>query len=300
MVIATERARTPIILPAPTRRRRGRRLSRPGVVAVGLLALLILAALVGPLLWGQDPVAQNIEARLQEPSLTHPFGTDRYGRDIFARLLTGARWSLAGAALVCVGTSAVGFLVGAIAALGNRMVDLIFSRLIESLLALPSIVMALALSSVLQASFATLLFALIVTSWPSYARIYRTLLLQERNCGYVEAAQAAGAGPWRILRQHLLPNVAGPALVLATVNFGGVILSLASLSFLGFGIQPPTPEWGMMINESRAYFQTQPWQMVAPGLCIALTVLAINLTGDALRDLLDPRTHANHKDDRRR
>jgi peptide/nickel transport system permease protein len=292
MAIAAEQATNPAVMGLSTRQGRGRRLPRPGIVALAILAALLLAAIFGPPLWGQDPVAQNIETRLQPPSLAHPFGTDRYGRDTFARLLTGARWSLAGAATVCLGTSVVGFLVGALAALGNRLVDATFSRLIESLMALPGIVMALALTSVLQASFATLLFALIVTSWPRYARIYRALLLQERGAGYVESAQATGASSWRILFQHLLPNVAGPALVLATVNFGAVILSLASLSFLGFGIQPPTPEWGMMINEARAYFQTQPWQMVAPGLCIALTVLAINVTGDALRDWLDPRTHS--------
>ena len=289
MAIATEQ-----IVPLPAvrlrpHRRKGRRFALPGIVAVLLLAALFLAALLGPLLWAFDPVGQNMETRLQTPSLAHPLGTDRYGRDILARLLTGARWSLTGAAIVCLGTSAVGFLIGALAALSSRLVDIILCRLIESLMALPSIVMALALSTVLNASFSTLLFALVVTSWPRYARIYRTLLLQERSAGYVEAARSAGAGPGRILVRHLLPNVAGPALVLATGNFGGVILSLASLSFLGFGIQPPLPEWGMMINESRAYFQTQPWQMVAPGLCIALTVLGVNLLGDALRDLLDPR-----------
>jgi peptide/nickel transport system permease protein len=292
MAIAAEQQAKSALTGISARQGRRRRLPAPGFVALAVLALLVGAAALGPLLWGQDPVAQNIEARLQQPSLAHPFGTDRYGRDIFARLLTGARWSLAGAGIVCLGTSAVGFLVGATAALGNRLVDGLFGRLIESLMALPGVVMALALTSVLQASFATLLFALILTSWPRYARIYRALLLQERSAGYVEAATCCGANSWRILRQHLLPNVAGPALVLATVNFGAVILSLASLSFLGFAIQPPTPEWGMMINEARAYFQTQPWQMVAPGLCIALTVLAINVTGDALRDWLDPRTHA--------
>lgn len=298
-IAAGQRARM-IAVTQTAHQRKDRRLAPIGSAALVLLTLLIFAALLGPLLWGQDPTEQNIEARLLPPSLDHPFGTDRYGRDIFARLLTGARWSLAGAGVVCLGTSVIGFLVGALAALGNRVADLVISRLTESLMALPSIVMALALTSVLQASFGTLLFALIVTSWPRYARIYRTLLLQECNCGYVKSAGSIGAGSWRILFRHILPNVAGPALVLATINFGTVILSLASLSFLGFGIQPPTPEWGMMINEARVYFQTQPWQMVAPGLCIALTGLAINVTGDALRDLLDPRTHANHLDNRQR
>lgn len=282
------------VIPLPgarlrARRRKGRLLAVPGLIALALLAALLFAAILGPPLWGRDPLAQDIAVRLQPPSLAHPFGTDRYGRDTFARLLTGARWSLAGAAIVCFGTGLFGFLVGAVAALSNRLVDTVLCRLIEALMALPSIVMALALTTVLPTSFGTLLFALVVTGWPRYARLYRALLLQERGAGYVESAVAVGAGSRLILFRHLLPNVAGPALVLATGNFGGVILSLASLSFLGFGVQSPTPEWGVMINEARAYFQTQPWQMVAPGLGIALTVLAINVLGDALRDRLDPR-----------
>jgi ABC-type dipeptide/oligopeptide/nickel transport system permease subunit len=128
-----------------------------------------------------------------------------------------------------------------------------------------------------------------VTHWPSYARIYRALILRERSALYVEAAYAVGATRTRVVSRHILRNVVGPAAVLATANFGLVILSLASLSFLGLGMQPPTPEWGVMINEARAYFQRFPWQMIAPGACIALTVLAVNLTGDALRDMLDPR-----------
>ncbi len=174
--------------------------------------------------------------------------------------------------------------------MSSRRVDGVISRLIESLLALPGIVMALALTAVLGSSFPNLLFALIVTSWPSYARIYRALILKEREAGYVESTRSLGASQSHIVFRHMIPNVIGPAAVLATANFGGVILGLASLSFLGLGMQPPTPEWGVMINEARAYFQTYPWQMIAPGACIALTVLAINLTGDSLRDLLDPRT----------
>jgi peptide/nickel transport system permease protein len=289
MALATEQLATPPI-PRRVARRRRLPLSGPGLFALGLLVMLVLAAVFGPILWGRDPIAQDLAARLRGPSLSHPLGTDRYGRDLLARLLVGARWSLAGAATVCLGTSLIGFFVGALAAMGGRVIDLVVGRLIEALLALPGIVMALALATILPASFATLLLALIVTGWPPYARIYRALLLRERGAGYVEAAVCAGCGRPRILCRHLIPNIVGPTLVLATSNFGGVILSLASLSFLGFGVQAPTPEWGVLINEARAYFQAQPWQMVAPGLGIAATVLAVNLLGDALRDRLDPRT----------
>jgi len=274
----------------PKRRSMWGRMSRSGIAALALLSILVLAAILGPRLWGQDPLAQNNLVRLTNPTLMHPLGTDKYGRDIFSRLLTGARWSLTGAAIVCLCTSAIGFLIGAFAAMSSRRVDSVIGRLIESLLALPGIVMALALTAVLGSSFPNLLFALVVTSWPSYARIYRALILKEREAGYVESTRSLGASQSRIVFRHMIPNVIGPAAVLATANFGGVILGLASLSFLGLGMQPPTPEWGVMINEARAYFQTYPWQMIAPGACIALTVFAINLTGDSLRDLLDPRT----------
>ncbi len=291
MAVAAERA-TPLAHAAapPKRRPLWGRLSRSGITALVLLGIIVLAAIIGPRLWGQDPLAQNNVLRLTNPTPAHPLGTDKYGRDIFSRLLTGARWSLTGAAIVCLCTSAIGFLIGAFAAMSSRRVDSVIGRLIESLLALPGIVMALALTAVLGSSFPNLLFALIVTSWPSYARIYRALILKEREAGYVESTRSLGASQGRIVFRHMIPNVIGPAAVLATANFGGVILGLASLSFLGLGMQPPTPEWGVMINEARAYFQTYPWQMIAPGACIALTVLAINLTGDSLRDLLDPRT----------
>lgn len=261
--------------------------SRFGLV----LALLIgLATLVGPLIWTIDPNEQHLAERLLDPTPAHPLGTDGFGRDILARLLTGARWSLAGAAIVCLGVNVLGFLIGALAATGQPRRDALLGRLVETLMALPGIVTALAVTAVLGPSFSSLLIALITTSWPWYARAYRSLILTERAAPYIEGAVALGAPPWRVLLRHLLPNVIGPAVVIATGHFGGVILSLASLSFLGLGMQPPTPEWGMMINEARGYFQRKPWQMLAPGLCIVLTVLAVNLTGDALRDLLDPRT----------
>ncbi len=255
-----------------------------GRIALSLLLCLVLLALFGPWVWGQGALDQHVELRLSNPSLHHPLGTDSYGRDILARLFLGARWSLLGAALVCAGVSTIGFVLGTLAAFGNRFVDTIIGRLIEALLALPGLVPALALTAILGPSFPNLLLALIVTSWPSSARIFRSLILREREAGYVESAIALGASSRVVIFRHILPNIFGPALILATANFGGVILGLASLSFLGLGMQPPTPEWGRMINDARAYFQRYPWQMIAPGLCIALTVLAVNLSGDALRD----------------
>lgn len=279
-------------LPAPRGfgRRARSHLSAGGAIGVTLLVLVTLATLAGPLVWQLDPLEQVVEVRLQNPSVEHPLGTDQFGRDILARVLAGARWSLAGALIVCAGTSVLGFAIGAIAASGTRLTDTLLGRLLDALMAVPSLVTALAAVTVLGPSFPSLLGAMIFTSWPWYARTYRGIVLKERSAGYVEGARTLGAAHGRILLRHVLPNVIGPAIVIATANFGSIILNLAALSFLGLGMQPPTPEWGMMINEARLFFQRLPWQMVAPGLGIALTVLAVNLSGDALRDALDPRT----------
>jgi ABC-type dipeptide/oligopeptide/nickel transport system permease subunit len=267
-----------------------RRVSPIGFAAVAMLVAIVVTILVGPRLWGVDPLEQHIDQRLETPSWTHPLGTDQFGRDIAARLLAGGRWTLSGALVVCLGVSLIGFAAGAIAASGSRVTDSVLGRLIESLMALPGLVTALAITAVLGPSFRNLLIALIVTSWPWYARAYRSIILKERAAPYVEGAIALGAGRARVVLRHVLPNAIGPAVVLATTNLGNVILGLAALSFLGLGIQPPTPEWGVMINDARPYFQREPWQMIAPGLCIVVTVLCVNLAGDALRDALDPRT----------
>jgi ABC-type dipeptide/oligopeptide/nickel transport system permease subunit len=270
-------------------RARPKKISGSGKFALTVLLFIVGGVLFGQIIWQLDPLEQNIAQRLQNPSWEHPFGTDQFGRDNLARLLLGGRWSLLGALTVCIGTSLIGFLIGATAA-SNQMLDKIISRLIEAMLAIPSIVTALALTAILGKTFVSLLLALILTNWAWYARTYRSLVLKERGASYIEGSTAMGVSARRKLFRHILPNIIGPAVVIATANFGSVILNLSALSFLGLGMQPPTPEWGSMINESRAYFQRSPWQMVAPGLCIALTVLSINLLGDALRDLLDPRT----------
>jgi ABC-type dipeptide/oligopeptide/nickel transport system permease subunit len=280
---------TQVLPAAPEVRVDRRKLNRQGKIALVGLVLLTSLVIVGPFLIPHNPLDQDVTRRLEGFSLAHPLGTDQFGRDILARLLVGGRWSLLGAVLVCIGTSLLGFTIGAIAALGNRWVDSVLQRIIEAFLALPGVVMALALSAVLGRNFGELLLALILTNWAWYARTYRALILKERMAAYIEGARAVGASPLRLLLRHILPNIAGSALVIATLNFGAVILNLSALSFIGLGMQQPTPEWGTLINEARAYFQRYPWQMIAPGICIAVTVLLVNLLGDALRDCLDPR-----------
>lgn len=266
-----------------------RALGVPGVVASAFLAFVVSAALLGPWLWGVDPNATNLLDRFQSPRAGAPLGTDGFGRDLLARILHGARISLAGAVAVVAGETVLGILVGVSAGIGGRRVDAVLGRMIDGLLSLPALVMALALVGVLGRSMSNLLLALILTGWPWYARLYRAFTLQQRARDYVLAAHAIGCSELRIATHHIGPNIIGAALVLSTVNLGSAILALASLSFLGLGVQPPTAEWGAMVNDARAQFQTYPWPIVVPGLAISSVVIAVNILGDAFRDVSDPR-----------
>jgi ABC-type dipeptide/oligopeptide/nickel transport system permease subunit len=270
-----------------TGHRRRRRFGAPGIVALTGLLTIILAVLIGPWLWTHDPLAQQIANRLAPPSATHPFGTDQFGRDMLARVLAGGRWSLLGAGIVCAGTSVLGFLLGALAAAGPRWLDQLISRLTETFQAVPNILLALAITALLSPSFGNLLLALVLTNWTWYARMYRALIIKELAASYVEGAHALGLHPARVLLRHVLPNILGPVVVVTTINVGAVILNLSALSFIGFGVQPPTPEWGSLINEGRMFFQRLPLLMMIPGMCIAATVLCINVLGNALRDWVD-------------
>lgn len=273
----------PATPPAPPRRR----LSLLGRLALAGLGAILLAILLGPLLWPHDPLAQNILARLAAPSPAHPLGTDQFGRDLLARLLHGGRWSLLGALVVCLGTTAIGFALGVLAATGPPWLDQLVSALTTTFQAVPGVLLALALTALLGPSFTNLLAALILTTWTWYARMYRAQVAQALAAPHIEGARAIGVGRRRLLRHHILPHILGPALVVATINVGAVILNLSALSFIGLGLAPPTPEWGTMISESRTYFQRAPLLMLAPGMAIALTVLCVNLLGNALRDRVD-------------
>jgi peptide/nickel transport system permease protein len=248
------------------------------------MVVIIGAVLFGPLFWPRDPLEQNIVQRLATPSLEHPLGTDQFGRDVLARLLTGGRWSLFGALVVCLGTTLIGFGLGVLAAIGPAWLDRLVTMLTTTVQAVPGILLALALTALLGPSFTNLLIALVLTNWTWYARMYRALLVQALAAPHIEGARAVGVRQMRLLTHHILPQIIGPALVVATINVGAVILNLSALSFIGLGLTPPTPEWGNMINESRTFFQRAPLLMLAPGLTIALTVLCINLLGNALRD----------------
>lgn len=272
------------------RSRAARRFLRdPGtVVGAALVALLVLLALFAPLLAG-DPLEQNLAERLQAPSGAHPLGTDQLGRDVFARVLWGSRISLAIGLLVVALSLTVGAFVGLVAGVLGGFWDDLSMRVTDIFLAFPALILAMAISAALGPNLTNVMVAVAAVSWPNYARLMRAQVLSIRGLEFVDAARALGAAQGRVAWRHLLPNSMAPLLVQASFDVGGAILTAAGLGFIGFGAQPPTPEWGAMVSETRNFISEAPWASTAPALSILLTVLAFNLLGDGVRDILDPR-----------
>src|SRR6185295_8365564 len=260
-----------------------------GVLKAGLaiVAIAALAAAVGPALMPFDPSAQQLALRLAGPSATHLFGLDELGRDILARVLAGARISfLVGLTVVSVSAS-VGTLLGALAGYFGGLLDDVISRVIDVLLAFPGLLLAIALVAVLGPSLVNVLFALTIIGWVGYARLVRGQVLRAREFDYVQAARALGAGTPRILWRHIVPTALPAVVVQATLGMAGAVIGEAALSFLGLGVQPPTPSWGTMLNGGRAHLLDAPHLTVFPGLAIAVLVLGFNFLGDGLRDWSD-------------
>jgi peptide/nickel transport system permease protein len=261
------------------------------VLRTGAAIVIIAAigAIVGPMVTPFDPSAQDLALRLAGPSGTHPFGLDELGRDILARVLAGARISfLVGLTVVSVSAS-VGTLLGAIAGYLGGVADDVISRVIDVLLAFPGLLLAIALVAVLGPSLGNVLFALTIIGWVGYARLVRGQVLRARELEYVQAARAAGARIPRILWRHVIPTAIPAVVVQATLGMAGAIIGEAALSFLGLGVQPPTPSWGTMLNGGRAHLLDAPHLTIFPGLAIALLVLGFNFLGDGLRDATDPK-----------
>lgn len=261
------------------------------MVRVGLFIVVIAvgAALFGPLLTPYDPASQALARRLEGPSLSHPLGLDELGRDILARLLAGTRISLlVGLAVVSV-SSAVGMLLGSIAGYFGGRIDDLISRLIDVLMAFPGILLAIALVAVLGPSLTNVVLALSVIGWVGYARLVRGQALRAREFDFVQAARALGAGSGRIIIRHILPTAMPSVMVQATLGMAGAIIAEAALSFLGLGVQPPTPSWGTMLDAGRSHLFDAPHLTIFPGLAIALLVLGLNFLGDGLRDRVDPK-----------
>lgn len=254
-----------------------------------LLLLFVVAALAAPLITRYDPLFQNISASLTPPSSGYWLGTDKLGRDLFSRMVYGARISLRVGLLVVLFAGSFGALVGLIAGYMRGWADEVLMRVTDIFFAFPSLILAMAIAGALGPSLQNALIAVGVVSWPVYARLIRGQVLVLREQEFVLAARAIGVARWKVLFRHLLPNTVAPFLVQASFDMGATILSVAGLSFIGFGAQPPIPEWGVMISEGRNYITTQWWLTAVPAGGILFLVAAFNLVGDGLRDILDPR-----------
>jgi peptide/nickel transport system permease protein len=258
-------------------------------VGAVIVLLTVIAALAGPWVTPYDPSSQQLSLRLERPSLNHVFGLDELGRDIFSRVLAGARISMLVGLTVVGISSLVGIVFGAIAGYFGGWLDEVISRSIDVLLAFPGILLAIALVAVLGPSLRNVVMALSAIGWVAYARLVRGQVLRAREFEFVQAARALGAGTTRILFRHVVPTTLPAVMVQATLGMAGAILAEASLSFLGLGVQPPTPSWGTMLNGGRVHLLDAPHLTIFPGAAIAVLVLGFNFLGDGLRDVLDPK-----------
>ena len=269
----------------------------PAIIAcIVLLTLLVIAAVAAPWLSPHDPLRQSLLLRLRPPGYstkamgTFPLGTDDLGRDLLSRIIFGARASLIVAALSVSVSLSIGSLLGLVAGRSRPWIAALVMRLVDTMLSIPAILLAILTVAVLGPGFVKLVLVLGLTRWPRYTRVAYASTLQIATLPYIRAAEMAGAGPLRILLRHVLPNIAGPLMVVATSEFGLMILFEAGLSFLGLGIQPPSPSWGSIMSAGREYVERAWWMTVFPGVTLFALVLCVNLLGDWLRDRLDPRS----------
>ena len=275
------------IPPLVTRRRLRRNVG--ALLGLLVLAIMVLAAALAPWIALQDPLAVAPEAQLKPPSAAHWNGTDLFGRDIFSRLLFGGRVSLLVGIVAVLIASVPGTTLGLIAGYYGRWIDGLIMRVMDLMLSFPGILLALGIVALLGPGLLNVMIAVGIAGIPSYTRVVRGSVLAVKKNLYVRAARATGCRDGHILLRHILPNVLAPIVILSTLDIAWAILNASSLSFLGLGAQPPTPEWGAMLSEGRSYMRQAPWITIAPGLAIMLTVLSVNLLGDGLRDALDPR-----------
>lgn len=260
-----------------------------GMAGFIILALLVLVAVFAPLIAPYDPVRQVLSDALQPPSLAHLAGTDEFGRDIFSRLVYGTRITIQTVLSVSIIVGPIGLIIGVVAGFFGGRTDAFLMRATDIVLSFPSLILALAFAAALGAGLGTAIIAISLTAWPPIARLARAEALVVRNADYVAAARLYGASPLRILFFYIAPMCIPSVIVRLTLNMAGIILTAASLGFLGLGAQPPLPEWGAMISSGRKFMLDYWWVAVMPGIAILLTSLAFNIAGDTLRDLLDPR-----------
>ena len=291
--MSTEHPLTKLPLISRWHIRIGRSLVRQPLAMLGLavLGVLVVLAIIAPVISPHDPVVPDYGAALQSPSLEHPFGTDSFGRDVFSRVIHGTRVSVyVGLSIVFFGTLG-GVPVGLVAGYySGSLFDTALMRVVDSILAFPSIILALTIMAVLGGGTQNVIIALSIANVPVFARLVRGSVLSVKEEEYIMSAVAVGSPDRKIISQYVLPNVMAPIIVQATLVFAFAVLNEAALSFLGIGTQPPTPSWGLMLNEGKQFLEHAIWLTVFPGLSIMITVLSLNFLGDGLRDVLDPKT----------
>lgn len=265
------------------------RKNKLAVIGMIILAVLILCGIFAPVICRYTIQQQDFDAILQTPSAKHWFGTDNFGQDMFTRCIYGIRQSLPIGLISVIVSCIVGGAIGAIAAYKGGRWDMIIMRIMDIFMSIPGMLMAIAIAAALGSGFRNLILAMAISSVPTYARVVRGSLLTVKQKDFIEASKAIGAKPARQILKHMIPNCVGPIVVQMTLGVASGILIAASLSYIGLGIAPPTPEWGAMLSDGKMFLQTYPHMLLAPGLMIALTVLSLNLFGDGLRDALDPR-----------
>ncbi len=261
----------------------------PALIAALLVVALVMTAAIGPFLVPFDPLEMDLDSLKQPPGRIHLLGTDSTGRDILARLVYGARVSLSVGIIASLLSLGIGIFFGLVAGYFGGRIDAVLSQFFDIFLAFPSLLLAIGISAVRPPGLSSAMLAITLVGWAGFARLVRGMALSLKEQTYVEASRALGAGPGRILYQHILPNALPLILVAGSLRVGSFILLEAALSFLGLGVQPPTPTWGSMISLNRAYINSAPWMVIFPGLAISVTVISFNILGDFLRDKLDPR-----------
>lgn len=268
-----------------------RRFKRHRVAIVGAVMILaiIVTAIFAPYLTPYDPLEQNFSDLLAPPSIKHLAGTDNLGRDMFSRIIYGSRYALFIGVVIVLIQTFIGVTLGLIAGCKGGILDSVIMRIVDVMLSMPIIVLGLAIAGVLGGGLLNVIIAIGIIGWRGYARLIRGEVISVKENAYIEASEASGAGDYRIITRHILPNTAAPIIVYATLQIPNAILLSAALSFLGIGAQPPTPEWGLMLSKGRDYLSTAWWIATFPGLAIMITVLGFNFLGDGLRDALDPK-----------
>ena len=267
----------------------GFKTNRAFAVTSVLVLVLIAIAFAAPVLAPYDPTHAAMKDAFLEPGAQHLFGTDKLGRDCFSRVLYGARASLTGVLVLVASVFVVGTTMGVVSGYFGGKVDMVIMRISDMMISFPGMILAIAIAGIMGGSLVNAVFALTIVSWTKYARLSRSIVLKVKRRDFVEAAIVNGGTSPHILWVHILPNILPMMVITAAADIGALMMELAGLSFLGFGSQPPAPEWGLMLNEGRQQLQTAPWLMFFPGLAIFVTVVVFNLWGDNLRDVLDPR-----------